>query len=63
MSLYVYQCDECGVTFERHQSIKDSPLTQCPECGGHIHRVPQPVGIIFKGAGFYVTDHGKSRAS
>jgi hypothetical protein len=33
------------------------PLTECPECDGHIHRVIQPVGIIFKGSGFYITDN------
>jgi len=32
-------------------------LTECPECDGHVHRVIQPVGIIFKGSGFYITDN------
>jgi len=57
MPIYVYQCDDCGVTFERRQSITADPLTSCPDCGGQIHRVIQPVGIVFKGSGFYVTDH------
>ncbi|MDY7039569.1 MAG: FmdB family zinc ribbon protein [Chloroflexota bacterium] len=57
MPVYVYQCDTCGVTFERRQSIADEPLCQCPECEGHVHRVIQPVGVIFKGSGFYVTDN------
>jgi predicted nucleic acid-binding Zn ribbon protein len=39
----------------------EDPLRDCPECGGHVHRVMQPVGVIFKGSGFYVTDNrGKS---
>lgn len=63
MPLYVYKCEECGVTFERRQSIHDEPLTECPECGGYVHRVPLPVGIVFKGSGFYVTDHRKSGSS
>jgi hypothetical protein len=33
------------------------PLTDCPECDGQVHRVIQPVGIIFKGSGFYITDN------
>jgi hypothetical protein len=33
------------------------PLTDCPECDGHVHRVIQPVGVIFKGSGFYITDN------
>jgi len=63
MPLYVYQCNECGVTFERRQSIHDQPLTECPECGAPVHRMPQPVGVVFKGSGFYVTDNRKSRSS
>lgn len=36
----------------------EEPLTACPECGGHIRRVLFPAGIVFKGSGFYKTDHG-----
>jgi len=57
MPIYVYQCDSCGVTFERQQSFSDASMTHCPECNGHVHRVIQPVGIVFKGSGFYVTDN------
>ncbi len=58
MPIYLYQCDTCGVRFERSQRMTEEPLTQCPECDeGHVHRVIQPVGIIFKGSGFYVTDN------
>jgi putative FmdB family regulatory protein len=57
MPIYIYQCDSCGITFERQQSFNDTPLTHCPECDGHVHRVIQPVGIVFKGSGFYVTDN------
>ncbi|OQY21360.1 MAG: hypothetical protein B6I34_07435 [Anaerolineaceae bacterium 4572_32.1] len=57
MPIYVYQCDSCGVTFERQQHFSDAPLTDCPECDGHVHRVIQPVGVVFKGSGFYVTDN------
>jgi putative FmdB family regulatory protein len=61
MPTYEYECERCGVRFERLQRMVDPPLTDCPECGGHVHRVMQPVGIIFKGSGFYVTDSkGKS---
>jgi putative FmdB family regulatory protein len=61
MPIYEYECEQCGVRFERLQRMADASLTECPECSGHVHRVMQPVGIIFKGSGFYVTDHkGKS---
>jgi putative FmdB family regulatory protein len=62
MPIYVYQCDACGLTFERRQRISEAPLVDCPECDGYIHRVIQPVGIVFKGSGFYVTDN-RSRSS
>jgi putative FmdB family regulatory protein len=57
MPLYEYQCQACGVRFERRQHINDEPVKVCPECGGKVHRLIQPVGIIFKGSGFYVTDN------
>jgi putative FmdB family regulatory protein len=61
MPTYEYECEQCGVRFERLQRMVEEPLKDCPECGGHIHRVMHPVGVIFKGSGFYVTDNrGKS---
>lgn len=57
MPIYVYQCDKCGLQFERRQRITDDPITECPECDGHTHRVLQPVGIVFKGSGWYCTDN------
>ena len=57
MPIYQYECDTCGVRFERMQRMSEDPLTECPECDGKVHRVIQPVGIIFKGSGFYITDN------
>lgn len=62
MPVYVYQCDTCGLTFEKRQRMTEEPLVDCPECEGHIHRIVQPVGVVFKGSGFYVTDN-RSRSS
>lgn len=61
MPIYVYECDCCGLRFERRQSMTAQPLVDCPECEGHVQRVVQPVGVVFKGSGFYVTDHRKSK--
>lgn len=36
--------------------MTDEPLTICPECGGSIHKLFFPAGIVFKGSGFYKTD-------
>lgn len=57
MPLYEYQCNACGIRFERRQLMSDEPIRVCPECGGEVHRLVQPVGIVFRGKGFYVTDN------
>jgi putative FmdB family regulatory protein len=58
MPIYTYQCDNCGVRFERQQSFSEQPLTRCPECMKKtLRKVFTPVGIVFKGSGFYSTDH------
>jgi putative FmdB family regulatory protein len=58
MPIYTYRCDNCGVQFDRQQSFNDAPLTRCPECSKKaLRKVFQPVGIVFKGSGFYATDH------
>lgn len=60
MPVYEYECENCGYRFERFQSVQDAPIRQCPHCSGHVHKVFHPVGIIFKGSGWYVTDHRKA---
>lgn len=63
MPLYEYECRACGMRLERRQAISDEPLKTCPECGGDLRRLLHPVGIIFKGKGFYVTDNSKAKSS
>jgi putative FmdB family regulatory protein len=62
MPTYQYKCNDCGVAFERFQHFSEEPVRVCPECDGVVRRVIHPVGIIFKGSGFYVTDNKKSTA-
>jgi putative FmdB family regulatory protein len=58
MPVYTYRCDSCGVQFERHQSFSDAPLKTCPECRKKsLKKIITPSKIIFKGSGFYATDH------
>jgi putative FmdB family regulatory protein len=64
MPVYTYRCDSCGVQFERHQSFHDAPLATCPECRKKsLKKVITPTRIIFKGSGFYATDHRSSSGS
>ena len=58
MPIYTYRCENCGVQVEKQQSFEDQPLVRCPDCGKKaLKKVFQPVGIVFKGSGFYATDH------
>src|SRR6266567_5902909 len=62
MPTYEYVCSSCDHRFETWQKMTDEPLTACPECGSPIRRVFFPAGIVFKGHGFYKTDHGNGAA-
>jgi putative FmdB family regulatory protein len=58
MPVYAYRCDSCGIQFERQQSFHDAPLKTCPECRQKsVKRIITPAKVIFKGSGFYATDH------
>lgn len=56
MPLYEYRCRTCAHQFEVQQSITEDALTECPECRGELRKVFAPVGIAFKGSGFYKND-------
>jgi putative FmdB family regulatory protein len=58
MPIYTYRCAACGVQFEHYQTFSEDPLVKCPECGKKsLRKVFTPTGIIFKGSGWYSTDH------
>lgn len=58
MPIYTYRCENCGVQFDRKQKFDDQPLRFCPECQTEtLRKVYLPVGIVFKGSGFYATDN------
>jgi putative FmdB family regulatory protein len=57
---YQYTCTDCGEPVEAVQKFADDPLTVCAVCGGRLRKVFSPVGIVFKGSGFYRTDSRNS---
>jgi len=60
MAIYEYECEACKYYFEELQTFEDAPLSKCPKCGGHVHRLISPgAGLIFKGTGFYITDYAR----
>ena len=62
MPTYGYECLACHDQIEVFQSIKDAPLTTCEACGGTLRKRVYPVGIAFKGSGFYVNDYAAKPA-
>jgi putative FmdB family regulatory protein len=60
---YQYLCTECGGQIEAVQKFTDDPLTVHDDCGGRLRKVFSPVGIVFKGSGFYRTDSRKGSSA
>jgi putative FmdB family regulatory protein len=60
---YQYLCTECGGQLEAVQKFTDEALTVHEDCGGRLRKVFSPVGIVFKGSGFYRTDSRGSGSS
>ncbi len=63
MPTYQYACTTCGEQLEVVQSFSSDPLTECPACQGRLRKVFHPVGVVFKGSGFYRTDSRSSGSS
>src|SRR3954465_9041669 len=63
MPTYEYACKSCGEHLEVVQSFKDDPLRVCPNCDGELRKVFSPIGITFKGSGFYKTDSRSSSST
>ena len=60
MPTYEYECPS-GHCFEQFQSIKAKPTTVCPRCRRKAKRlISSGAGFLFKGSGFYITDHRSS---
>lgn len=60
MPVYDYECSCCSLQFEVKRGFNDDSRVICNGCGSEARRVFSPVPIIFKGSGFYCTDHGRS---
>lgn len=59
MPVYDYRCEKCG-KFDKMQRITEPALTVCPTCGAPVERlISQNIGVVFKGSGFYSTDHSR----
>jgi putative FmdB family regulatory protein len=63
MPTYGYECLDCGHSFETYQKITDDALTKCERCEGDLKKKIYPVGIAFKGSGFYVNDYANKSST
>ncbi len=64
MPRYEFSCRTCGQTFERVLPIEDDrSQVRCPAGHRDVHRIYSAPGVVFKGHGFYVTDHPSGSAS
>ena len=67
MPTYVYKFIDSGETIEVHQAFTDDALTEAPHpSDGKMRRVKKvftPVGITFKGGGFYKNDSASGSKS
>ena len=63
MPTYEYKCKSCGKVHEVDHGFHDERPTVCPTCGGPLVRVFHPVGVHFKGSGFYKTDSARPTRS
>lgn len=61
MPIYEYRCAACEHRYEKREGFDASSLQVCPQCGGAARRVLHAAPIVFKGSGFYSTDHRPSR--
>ena len=60
MPVYEYACIACDIDYAFTRSIHDKePDYFCEKCGNRIIRCFNPVGVTFKGNGFYKTDNRK----
>ena len=62
MPIYTYKCTSCGKVFEKFKNMNYNGKEYCDNCSSEALRVFTPLGIIFKGSGFYTTDY-KSASS
>ncbi len=56
MPFYDYKCEQCETVFEVMHGVGET-VESCPSCGGKARRLFHPLGVIFKGSGFYKTDY------
>jgi putative FmdB family regulatory protein len=64
MPVYNYVCDECGAQFDQYLPFQDAgKKVSCPKGHAHTRKIISAPSVVFKGSGFYVTDHRNKNTS
>ena len=64
MPSYSFVCPKCGQRFERDLPVDaDQSQVVCPNGHRQVRRVYSAPTVMFKGHGFYVTDHDSASKS
>ena len=59
MPIYEYRCPDCGYEFERIQSFRDDPITECPQCeSDQVKKKISLSAFSLKGSGWYKDHYG-----
>jgi putative FmdB family regulatory protein len=61
MPTYEYRCTRCKHQFEAVHRVGET-VERCERCGARVRRVFSAPALIFKGSGWYITDHRKTPA-
>ncbi len=59
MPIYEYECEGCKGRLEVMQRLSDPVLEVCSTCNGKMRKLISAAGLMFKGAGWYVTDYAR----
>lgn len=59
MPIYEFECEKCHERYEIMVKLGEDLTKICVKCGGNLKKIFSPVGIVFKGSGFYTTDYKK----
>jgi putative FmdB family regulatory protein len=62
MPVYEYECKACEKVFEVQQKMADAPLTNCPECNGHISKLMSMSSFQLKGGGWYADGYSSTKS-
>jgi len=62
MPIYEYRCEN-GHVFDIMQRMSEDTLTECVQCEAPVKKILHPVGISFKGSGFYSTDYSSKKGA